>query len=78
MPVTGARMSLAESGKESWAGASEETPLGEVELEVEAPSVPVSHSIQRTVHRNPALSARRLAIWKTIYKRRRRSRNRRN
>ena len=71
-------MKSAVNGMESWAGASVETPLGEVELEVAAPSVPVTHNTQRTVHRNPTSPACSLAIGKRINKRRRRCRNRRN
>ena len=71
-------MKSAANGMELWAGASVETPLGEVELEVAAPSVPVIHNTQRTVHRNPTFPARSLAIGKRINKRRRRCRNRRN
>ena len=71
-------MKSAENGKESWAGASVETPLGEVELEVAAPSVPVTHSTQRIVRRNPTFPTCSLAIWKKIDKRRGRCRNRRN
>ena len=71
-------MKAAVNGMESWAGASVETPLGEVELEVAAPSVPVIHNTQRTVHRNPTFPACSLAIWKKINKRRGRCRNQRN
>ena len=78
MPVTGVRMKLAENGRELWVGASVETPLGEVELEVAAPSVPVTRSIQRIVRRNPTFPARSLAIGKRVNKRRGRCRNRRN
>ena len=78
VPVTGARMKSAENGKELWAGASVETPLGEVELEVAAPSVPVSHSIRRIARRSPTSPACGLAIGKRVNKRRGRCRNRRN
>ena len=71
-------MKVAVNGRESWAGASVETPLGEVELEVAAPSVPVIHNTQRTVRRSPTFPARSLAIGKRIDKRGRRCRNRRN
>ena len=71
-------MKAAANGMESWAGASVETPLGEVELEVAAPSVPVTHSTRRIVRRNPTFPASSLAIWKKIDKRRGRCRNRRN
>ena len=62
MPVTGAWMRSAENGKELWVGASVETPLGEVELEVAVPSVLVTHSIQRIVCRNPPSPTGCLAI----------------
>ena len=75
VPVTGAHMSLGGSGKESWVGASEETPLGEVELVVEVPSVLVTCNTQRTVCRNLISPACSLAVWKVINKRRGRSRN---
>ena len=61
-----------ELGRE-WKGimgrASGETPLGEVELVVEVPSVLVSHSIQRIVRRNPPSPTGCLAIGKIADKR---------
>ena len=71
-------MKAAVNGRESWVGASVETPLGEVELEVAAPSVPVTHNTQRIVRRSPTFPASSLAIGKRIDKRRGRCRNRRN
>ena len=71
-------MKAAVNGRELWAGASVEAPLGEVELEVAAPSVPVIHDTRRTVRRNPTFPACSLAIRKRVNKRRRRCRNRRN
>ena len=71
-------MKSAVNGRELWAGASVETPLGEVELEVAAPSVPVTHSTRRIVRRSPTFPASSFAIGKKIDKRRGRCRNRRN
>ena len=71
-------MKSAVNGRELWAGASVETPLGEVELEVAAPSVPVIHNTRRTVRRSPTFPACGLAIGKRVNKRRGRCRNRCN
>ena len=71
-------MKSAVNGRELWVGASVETPLGEVELEVAVPSVPVTHSTRRIVRRSPTLPARSLAIGQRVNKRRGRCRNWRN
>ena len=71
-------MKAAVNGMELWVGASVETPLGEVELEVAVLSVLVTHSTQRIVRRSPTFPACSLALGKRIDKRRGRCRNRRN